>query len=229
MDAGDARPLSSAAKAAAYRDMLDLINTRHIKGALEDGNGGVCLVGAANRVGRAFGPQASAELQREVRDELLSRSPMLRTAVELAERAKERNVDHRFTDQPLTALSSDGGLALVEMWNDVPWRRTRTVAKVLADLAHEYGDRAREELIEELRWALADLRTQQSALKARIVELEAENERLREEVSFWKAAWNGHRARVGAKQLRAASAELEQIDDDLNEVFANLVREGVAV
>lgn len=228
MDGGASAPLNSAAKAAAYKDMLDLVNSRHIKGALEDRQGGVCLVGAANKVGQMFGPAASMELQRELRDELLSRSPLLRAAVEAGDwKARHKGSGDSAADLDLTCR--DGGLVLVELWNDAPWRRTRTVAKVLADLAHQYGDLAREELIEEMRWALLDLRKQQGELKARIRELEEENARLREEVSFWKAAWQGHRARVGAKELRNASAELASIDDELNGVLETLSREGVTV
>ena len=205
--------LKSSARAAIYADMVDLVSKRHIRGALQDAQGGVCLVGAANRAADAWGGRwASREIQQELRDELLARSPMLRLA------SLKLDMDD---------VAPDGGLSAIEAWNDVPWRRTRLAVQVLSDLAAKHAAEAREELIAELQAAVADLVAQQEVLRARVEELEAENTYLTEEVAYWKRAWYSRRARTSAEDLTSASEELAELDRQLNATLVKLTSEVV--
>lgn len=205
----------SAARAAAYEDMVDLLQRRHIKGALEDRDGGVCLVGAINRVVPAQWERKQYE--REVLQGIWERTPLLKVlAAGSALAGKEVH---------LTASNEDGGMAGIEIWNDTPWRRTKTAVAVLQELAAKYRDQAKEELIQELQAALAQLRADKAELEQRVRELEARVTELEAEVGFWKRAWHARRARVSANQLRFASAELQELDDELNQTLADLTRE----
>lgn len=209
---------NSSTRAATYADMADLLSRHHIKGALHDSSGGACLVGAIHRA-----VDSSAErrqYEQEILDEIIARSPMLRTAAAaMALKGKEARY---------SAPSSDGGMAGIEFWNDAPWRRTRTVVKVLQELAKKHAALAKDELIAELQGAVAELKRDKAALALKVKELEARVAELEAEVGFWKQAWRARRARLSAEQLRTASSELQELDDELNQTLATLMREASA-
>jgi cell division protein FtsB len=202
--------MNGTARAQAYRDMIDLLEQGHIKRSLKSSRG-FCLVGAANEVA---GPIAGMELQREIVQEIASRNPTL--IAPLARLYKTT------PEQLLTLKGQDGGLFLIENWNDTPFRRTKKVVALLQELAERCEAGAKDELIAELTATINDLKTQYASLQAYVRSLEEENARLSDEVSFWRRSFHARRAAKSAAALTAASAELAELDKELSSTLEHL-------
>lgn len=199
--------ISNARKAHVYGRMADEVRRGWTKQALSNADG-VCLVGAVDRV--TFTAVESHAIQMDLAEELYRTSPLVRA---MLDNARVRR--HYFNGDGVTSLyhrSNDGGMAVLEGWNDVPYRRRSQVVALLERMRDIHANLARLDRAEELEDTIAGLRAQIETLRARVAHLEAENARLTDEVTFWKA----RRARVTAKQLVRSSTELAELDADLD-------------
>ena len=221
--------MTNAERAHYYSQAAVYLRRSHIKGRLTDNEGGYCLVGALNEATKSksgifdygyHNHHLSNELQEEVLGELFKQSPVINGMTLIGKVKKEDYTRVR---------SADKGLGLIELWNDLPWRRSSTVVKLLEELAADYGKLAQGDRVRELEAMILELRVEQTALKNRIAELEAENERLAQENGFLKGFARKRVAKVTAQELLDSSKELADLDSHLEDVYSTLVAERASV
>lgn len=188
--------LSNARKAVLYDRMAKEVRGGWTKQSLQADDGRVCLVGAVLRVAST---SESEEIEMDLTDELFRTSPFVKAlAPHYIESRYER--------------ADDGGMSVLEAWNDVQWRRRSQVVKLLERQRDIHANIARLDRAEELESVIRGLRERIGVLDARVAELEAKNGRLEAENGLLRVL----RSQFTAKQLVASSGELAELDAELD-------------
>lgn len=195
--------LSNARKAVLYDRAATEVRRGWTKRALLREDGSVCLVGAVNRVSETR--SEAVEIQKDLADELYRTSPVVRLMA-----------DH--VQKSLYATAEDGGMGIVEGWNDSRFRRRSEVVKLLERQRDVHANLARLDRAEELEAVIRGLRERVTVLEARVVELEAKNARLEAENGLLRVL----RSKFTAQQLVASSSELAELDAQLDAAATEL-------
>lgn len=211
--------LTSKQKYDYYVKTLKIVENGWTKGdLLRDGDH--CLVGAMNLAvtGDAnitkhpwmstSGSEASLEMQRDFAELVRVKSPRLTKIID--SRGGEINDD-------------DGGLHVIELWNDTPWRRSKTVTNLLQKKIAELEPLVHAEEVDHYQNLVRLLRQRISALQDRVAALEARVTQLENENRFLRKA----RIKHTAEDLRRDSHTLRELDDELDGVMAKLQELGV--
>lgn len=186
--------LSNEDKAEMYRRTLQQVQAGWRKDIMDDGSR-VCLRGAVERVVDTYSEREVIE--DDMVDALLHKTMWLRRF----------DYENNFSSN------------LIEIWNDIPWRRKRAVVKFLKDRIRYHEKRAKQDQVWTLQSRVQELNAQIEKLNARIHVLEAENKALAGEVSWFKA----RRAKVTAKELVDSSIDLAQLDKQLDQAHHDLI------
>src|SRR3982751_4404277 len=103
--------ISNARKAELYGRMVKEVQYGWTKHSLQADDGRVCLVGAVLRVASTSESEA---IEMDLPDEMFRTSPFVKALA-------PHYIDSRYE------RSDDGGMSVLEAWNDVQWRRRSQV------------------------------------------------------------------------------------------------------
>jgi hypothetical protein len=193
--------LSNAAKAEYFGAVHDRIERGWTKHSLDNGYGQVCLVGAIQ--------------------EVVPRSQQHDLQVDLAHTIHTQDLisSKLFSPAQVTHRSGDGGLEIIEAWNDRKWRRKTQVLKLLAKKRAHYAALAKKDYIEELQERIADLEHDLRVERGRIAELEAKIAALTDAAKWWKV-----RAQTNVvNELSRTNKHLEELDRELEDAHVELL------
>lgn len=176
-----------------FTDAAELVERGWIKGTLYDGKSGnysFCAIGA---IGRAQGKE-TWELP------YASRTALTReVAIVVAKRLRRTP-----TFWLVPFMWGFDPVRKVMCWNDMPWRRQKTVVKLFAGLAQEHAAKHFEDEVFRLSVEVANLKEERKQLLARIEKLEDEN------IALWKRLLN-------ARSLKSDHDVLAELDIELEE------------
>lgn len=196
--------LTHAQRARYYRDTAaQLRSGGWAQRTLYSGSSS-CLVGAIN-LATHHKMSISMDLQRELAQEIYDHSPLVQVSTKLR-------------GEQVFATSGDGGVKIVERWNDYRFRTMTTVLRRLDTLAEKHEKLAEAERVAQLENKVKHLKRSMKKLKTQIEQLEEENRKLRAENSILKK----RKARITAAQLVASSNEMAELDKQLDATAAKL-------
>ena len=197
---------------------------------LESRSGGACLVGAINY---AVSGKENIQPDYWYEDFSTRHTPETRASREIQidlatailppkKRFLLSPTTIRTIDVPLDT-TDDGGLSVIETWND---RHTTTKEDVLALIQKRidhYKPLVRDQEVERLRAEIASLTGQLVDARARVAVLEAQVDGLQKENNLLRVS----KTKYTAGQLRDESDTLRDLDDHLNSLTAELAEWGV--
>jgi hypothetical protein len=180
-----------------YQHAYEVLSPRGkwTQGDYQDFNGSMCFVGGLANTQGVFMPhdEIPPDLRREV-ERTLWLYPMFWVGKLIQTLRKE-------------------GTGAIEWWNDMPWRRKKTVLRKLKRLMKKtYTPWVVNENI-RLQGEVAILRARTASLSARIEELEAEKKDLLSRFNYQRQ-----------RELTLAGKELRKLDQELNKASADLLQ-----